>query len=98
MARPCGVVLDISPQSHNEVINRPRIGAFLQAPSFVEHHLPGNRLSLMLDQVAKDMGLHPREPTDLAVDSEFQTIEMDHLIGFIAEREDLLRLLRRYRS
>ena len=43
----------------------------------------------MLDQIAKKVGLHQREAIDLAVDREFQKIEIDYLTASIAKREDI---------
>ena len=96
MAWPFGVVLDISPQSHNEVVNGPGVGVFLEAPHFVEHGLPRYHFAIMIDQIAKKIRLHQRQMKDLTSDMKFQKIKIDGLIRFIAERENMFQFARRH--
>src|SRR5579862_2626785 len=53
-----GIVFNIAPQPHDEVVDRPGVGVFVEAPDFVQHFLPGYWLALMLDQVAQDVCFH----------------------------------------
>src|SRR6185437_16967805 len=58
MARPCRIVLDVSAEPHNEVVDRTRVRVLVQAPHFLEHHPSGNGFAFMLDQVAQEIRFH----------------------------------------
>src|SRR5438270_5430620 len=97
MAWPCRIVLDVSPQPHNEVVNGSSVGVFLQLTYFIEHSFSGDRLALMLDQITKEVRLHQRQSKDLAADAEFQKIEIERFIAIFTKCKNVFCLLGRCR-
>ena len=79
-----GIVFDITPETHDEIIDGARIGVFVQAPHFIEHALAGNRLSFVLDQIFQDIQFHQCERKHLVAHAQFERGEID---GLAAEFE-----------
>ena len=82
MARTRGIVLDVAPQPHDEVVDGAGVGVLAQSPDLLQHVFARDGFALVLDQVTQDVGLHQREWIDLAADAHFEQIEMH---GFLAE-------------
>ncbi len=94
MAGMRGIVFDITPQAHDEVVDGARVGVFAQAPHFLQHALAGDGFAFVIDQKAQDAGFHQRERIDLAAGMHFQKIEVN---GLLAECEGVFRGLGRAR-
>src|SRR5919106_449227 len=61
MPRAGWFLFNILPQSHNKIINRPRISILAQAPDIFENRTARNDLSFMIDQVAQQISFHQRQ-------------------------------------
>jgi len=92
MARVSRILFDVTPQTHDEVIDRPRIGVFMQAPNLFQHFLARHRPILVLDQITQDVGFHQRQRKYLIANMQLEAIEMHRLV---AESEDVHQLRRR---
>ena len=65
MPRVLRIVLQIPPQANNKIINRPRIGIFLQAPNILQHIFARDRLAFMFNHEAQQVRFHQSEPEHL---------------------------------
>src|SRR3954453_11160077 len=58
MLRSRWVFLDVPSQPHDKIIDRSRVGVFVQIPDFLEYLLSGNSLSRMSNEVSQQVRLH----------------------------------------
>src|SRR5215216_2769679 len=80
MPWPRGLVLNILPQTHDKVINRPRISIFTQSPNILEYQASRHNLSFVIDQVTQQLRFHQREMYDcLLTRSQLERLEVDRL-------------------
>src|SRR5581483_8751192 len=98
MVRPFGVILDISPQSHDEVVNRPSISVFLQTPHILEHRFPRDWFAFAVDQITKKVRLHQREWENLVSNSKLRKIKIERFVSFFTKDENMFWLTGRHRA
>src|SRR6185436_6530946 len=86
VAGPRGVVFEVTPEANDEIVDRSCVRSLVEPPDFVEHHLAGYRLALVLDQESENVGFHQGQRKSLVANAELQKIEMH---GLVAECEGL---------
>src|SRR5690242_21871882 len=47
-----GIVLDVTPQADDKIIDGPGVGVLMQSPYFLEYRLAGDHSPLVLDEMA----------------------------------------------
>src|SRR5262249_32284168 len=60
------IVFDVPPQPHDEVVDGPRIGVFMQTPDLFQHAPARDGLAFEADQVAQEVRFHQSQRKDLA--------------------------------
>ena len=84
MPRIRRIIFDITPQTHNKVIDGPRIGVFVQPPHFFQNLFTGNHAAIVAYEMAQKLRLHQREMNHVALGAQFQRAEIN---GLARERE-----------
>src|SRR5436305_2491673 len=81
MARPGGIVLDIGPEPHDEIVDGARVGVLVQAPHFLQHRLPRDRTALVPDEMPQEIRFHQGEREDLSAHSQLELVEVHRLFA-----------------
>ena len=79
MLRLARVFFEIAPEAHDEIINRPRIGVFVQSPDIPEDRAARYGATLVLDQVTQQLRFHQRQLDGAVLCTEFQRSKVDGL-------------------
>ena len=74
-----GVFFEIAPQAHNEIINRPRIGVFVQPPDIPQNRAARDGAALVLYQVAQQLRLHQRQLNCAVLGAKLERFEINGL-------------------
>src|SRR5882762_3920991 len=89
MPRFRGIVLEVAPEPHHEVVDGPRVSIFFQTPDFLEDRLARHDPSSAADQVPQQIRLHQSQLNLSAGCVQLESAEVD---GLAAESEDIANL------
>src|ERR1700743_1605254 len=56
-----GIFLNIAAQTHDEVIDRARVGIFFQVPDPVQYFFAGDGTPAVANEITKQIGFHQRK-------------------------------------
>ena len=69
----------IAPQAHDEVVDRARVGVFVEIPDILENRLARHRLAGVLHQVLQQIAFHLRQLILLVADVQLERFEIELL-------------------
>ena len=79
MPRLRGIVFDVAPQPHHEVVNGARIGVFVQSLDLFENLLAGNHAPVVAHQIAQQFRFHQRQMNHVIGSTQFEHAKVDRL-------------------
>src|ERR1700736_1288476 len=78
------LVLEITPQAHDEIVDRARVGVLPYTPDLLEDHLARHGPAFVLDEKTEQRCLHQGERHGLVTYLDLELLEVDRPL---AERE-----------
>src|SRR5256885_1033784 len=79
MLRLRRIIFDIAAQTHDKVIDRTRVGVFVQVPYFFEDGFSRNYFSIVAYEVTQEFGFHQGEMDGVSESAQFEFAEINCL-------------------
>ena len=76
-----GIVFNVAAQADNEIINRARIGIFLQVPDLFQNFFARYGTPAIADEIAEQICFHQRELENVLAVVQLQFLVIDCLAG-----------------
>ena len=73
------ILFQVAPQAHDEVVDRARVGVFVQVPHVFEDRLSRHRLAGVLHEVLQQIAFHLRQVILLVADVQLERFEIELL-------------------
>src|SRR5436190_10462064 len=74
------IILDVAPQTHDEVVDGARVGVFVHTPHVLENGFAGDRPPAVLHEVAEQACLHGRQCEAIVTAGQLERVEVDHAV------------------